>query len=55
VDVDYYTDADMAVRFQVLDTFENQNQWGWGEVLLASRPTVYKPRSAASGLKSFPE
>jgi DEAD/DEAH box helicase domain-containing protein len=42
VDVDYYTDADMAVRFQVLDTFETQNQWGWGEVLLASRPTVYK-------------
>jgi DEAD/DEAH box helicase domain-containing protein len=42
VDVDYYTDADMAVRFQVLDTFETLNQWGWGEVLLASRPTVYK-------------
>jgi DEAD/DEAH box helicase domain-containing protein len=42
VDVDYYTDADMAVRFQVLDTFESENMWGWGEVLLASRPTVYK-------------
>ncbi|MFP4482273.1 MAG: DEAD/DEAH box helicase [Thermovirgaceae bacterium] len=42
VDADYYTDADMAVRFQVIDTFDTQNQWGWGEVLLASRPTVYK-------------
>lgn len=42
VDADYYTDADMAVRLQLLDVFESVQSWGWGEVLLASRPTVYK-------------
>lgn len=42
VDADYYTDADLAVRLEVLDRFEDRENWGWGEVLLASRPTVYK-------------
>lgn len=42
VDADYYTDADLAVRLEVLDEFERTTGWGWGEVLLASRPTVYK-------------
>ncbi len=42
VDADYYTDADLAVRLEVLDSFESSEGWGWGEVLLASRPTVYK-------------
>jgi DEAD/DEAH box helicase domain-containing protein len=42
VDADYYTDADMAVRLQLLDVFDSAESWGWGEVLLASRPTVYK-------------
>jgi DEAD/DEAH box helicase domain-containing protein len=32
----------MAVRLEVLDEFESGPSWGWGEVLLASRPTVYK-------------
>lgn len=42
VDVDYYTDADLAVRLEVIDEFESDPDWGWGEVLLAARPTVYK-------------
>jgi len=42
VDVDYYTDADMAVRFQPIDILEEKGNWGFGEVLLASRPTIYK-------------
>ncbi len=42
VDVDYYTDADLAVRLEVIDEFESGPAWGWGEVLLAARPTVYK-------------
>ncbi|MCF7935619.1 MAG: DEAD/DEAH box helicase [Synergistales bacterium] len=41
-DVDYYTDADLAVRMEVLDEFERQGLWSWGEVLVAARPTVYK-------------
>lgn len=48
VDVDYYTDGDAASRIEVLDEFASQRskneRWssGWGEVLLASRPTIYK-------------
>ncbi len=42
VEAEYYTDADLAVRLEVLDEFEHSSTWGWGEVLLASRPTVYK-------------
>lgn len=42
VEADYYTDADLAVRLEVLDEFESTDGWGWGEVLMASRPTVYK-------------
>jgi len=42
VDVDYYTDGDAAARIEVLDEIETRNQFGWGEVLLATRPTIYK-------------
>lgn len=42
VDVDYYTDADAAARIEVLDEFETSGAFGWGEVLLATRPTIYK-------------
>jgi DEAD/DEAH box helicase domain-containing protein len=42
VEAEYYTDADLAVRLEVLDEFDRDAAWGWGEVLLASRPTVYK-------------
>lgn len=44
VDVDYYTDADAAARIEVLDEIEKNaaSRCGWGEVLLATRPTIYK-------------
>lgn len=45
VDVDYYTDGDAASRIEVLDEFERVEgspTRGWGEVLLATRPTIYK-------------
>lgn len=42
VEAEYYTDADLAVRLEVLDEFDHAEPWGWGEVLFASRPTVYK-------------
>ena len=42
VEVDYYTDGDAATRIEVLDEFEKGDSSGWGEVLLATRPTIYK-------------
>jgi DEAD/DEAH box helicase domain-containing protein len=42
VDVDYYTDGDAAARIEVLDEMETKEPYGWGEVLLATRPTIYK-------------
>jgi DEAD/DEAH box helicase domain-containing protein len=42
VDVDYYTDGDAAARIEVLDETEARAPFGWGEVLLATRPTIYK-------------
>ena len=46
VDVDYYTDANLAVRLQVLDTLEQREEpWGskaWGEVALTFRATIFK-------------
>ncbi|MDR1471838.1 MAG: DEAD/DEAH box helicase [Synergistaceae bacterium] len=41
-DVDYYTDGDAAARIEVLDELRRRSDMGWGEVLLAVRPTVYK-------------
>ncbi|MDR1916481.1 MAG: DEAD/DEAH box helicase [Synergistaceae bacterium] len=42
VNVDYYTDGDAAARIEVLDELQRREDMGWGEVLLAVRPTVYK-------------
>jgi DEAD/DEAH box helicase domain-containing protein len=42
VNVDYYTDGDSASRIEVLEEMETRGNLGWGEVLLAVRPTVYK-------------
>ncbi|MDR3280974.1 MAG: DEAD/DEAH box helicase, partial [Synergistaceae bacterium] len=42
VNVDYYTDGDAAARIEVLDEMETRENMGWGEVLLAVRPTIYK-------------
>jgi DEAD/DEAH box helicase domain-containing protein len=42
VDVDYYTDGDSAARIEVLDEMGRSGDTGWGEVLLAVHPTIYK-------------
>ncbi|HEX5505567.1 MAG TPA: Zn-binding domain-containing protein, partial [Thermomicrobiales bacterium] len=48
VDVDYYTDADLAVRVQVLEQFSPdppgapRNPRNHGEVLVGALPTIYK-------------
>jgi DEAD/DEAH box helicase domain-containing protein len=46
VDVDYYTDADLAVNVSVLDVFANEErgrtQAAQGEVLVSALATVYK-------------
>ncbi len=42
VDVDYYTDADDAVRIRVLDEFVRADRAAHGEVLVSSLPTIFK-------------
>ena len=46
VDVDYYTDANLAVRLQVLDSFAEETVGGarraWGEVALTTLATIFK-------------
>jgi DEAD/DEAH box helicase domain-containing protein len=46
VSVDYYTDADLAVRLQVLDSFAEEHAGGirraWGEVALTVLATIFK-------------
>ncbi len=42
VDVDYYTDADDAVRIRVLDEFARSERSAHGEVLVSSLPTMFK-------------
>jgi len=46
VDVDYYTDANLAVRIQVLDVFKDRREVGlptaYGEVLVAAMATMFK-------------
>lgn len=46
VDVDYYTDANLAVEIKVLDTFATEDGMAYsrstGEVLVRSLPTLYK-------------
>src|SRR3989449_5795383 len=42
VDVDYYTDADDAVRIRVLDEFVREDRAAHGEVLVSSLPTIFK-------------
>ncbi len=46
VDVDYYTDADLAVNLRVLDCFSNEQHRisgkGWGEALVTSLVTMFK-------------
>lgn len=46
VDVDHYTDANLAVEVRVLDRHESSEQpnstRSWGEVLVSATPTIYK-------------
>lgn len=42
VDVDYYTDAEQAIRVGVLDVFESGPGRSYGEVSVTYRPTIYK-------------
>jgi len=46
VDVDYYTDANLAVQLRVIDQFESERSDGCnkshGEVLVSALPTIYK-------------
>jgi DEAD/DEAH box helicase domain-containing protein len=41
-DVDYYTDANLAVRLAVLDQFAREGQRAWGEVSVTYLATIYK-------------
>ena len=42
VDVDYYTDAELAVRVKVLDTFREEGDRHYGEVEVTYLPTIFK-------------
>ncbi|MBN2878778.1 MAG: DEAD/DEAH box helicase [Clostridia bacterium] len=42
VNVDYYTDADLAVTLKVLDEFETDENNYHGEVMVSSRVTMFK-------------
>lgn len=46
VDVDYYTDANLAVDLKVIDVFDNQGESmvekGWGEVMVTALVSMFK-------------
>jgi DEAD/DEAH box helicase domain-containing protein len=42
VSVDYYTDANLAVRLEVLDVLAGGEGRAWGEVALTYLPTIFK-------------
>lgn len=42
VDVDYYTDANLAVRLEVLDVTAAEGDRNWGEVALTYLATIFK-------------
>ncbi|NLC43128.1 MAG: DEAD/DEAH box helicase [Clostridiales bacterium] len=46
VDVDYYTDANLAVTMKVLDVFQSSQEKGternWGDVMVSSMVTMFK-------------
>lgn len=42
VDVDYYTDAEQAVRISVLDVFQSADSRAHGEVSVTYLPTIFK-------------
>jgi DEAD/DEAH box helicase domain-containing protein len=42
VDVDYYTDAEQAVKVRILDRFDSERGRGHGEVEVTYLPTIFK-------------
>jgi len=42
VEVDYYTDANLAVRLAVLDQFAGEDRRAWGEVSITYLATIFK-------------
>ncbi len=42
VDVDYYTDANLAIRLAVLDQFGSKSGRSWGEVSITYLATIFK-------------
>ncbi len=42
VDVDYYTDASLAIRLAVLDEFQTSGARAWGEVAVTYLATIFK-------------
>src|SRR5919205_2660620 len=42
VDVDYYTDAELAVHLQVTDVFDEVGTFAHGEVSVTYQPTIFK-------------
>lgn len=42
VDVDYYTDANLAIRVAVLDQFASEERRAWGEVSITYLATIFK-------------
>jgi DEAD/DEAH box helicase domain-containing protein len=48
VDVDYYTDAQIAVDLRVLEEFERAGGAAHGEVTVTFRPTIYKKLTLAT-------
>jgi len=42
VDVDYYTDAELAVRVKVLEAFRQESERYYGEVEVTYLPTIFK-------------
>ncbi|HVB10186.1 MAG TPA: DEAD/DEAH box helicase [Bacillota bacterium] len=42
VDVDYYTDAELAVDLTVLDVFRAEAPRAWGEVAVTAKATIFK-------------
>ncbi|MCE5202339.1 MAG: DEAD/DEAH box helicase [Synergistaceae bacterium] len=39
---DYYTEGESSVRINVIEEFEHKGLFGWGEVIVASTPSIYK-------------
>jgi len=48
VNVDYYTDAQIALDVRVLEEFARAGEAAWGEVVVTFRPTIFKKLKLAT-------